>query len=1273
MTIAVVAEKPSVGRDIAKVLGANARGEGFLHGNGYVVTWAIGHLVQLQEPGEMNPAWKRWSKDQLPMFPGNWPLKVVHKKQFQLIKKILTSPKVDSVICATDAGREGELIFRYIYEKAGCRKPVQRLWISSLTSAAIRQGMKNLRPQAEYHPLADAARGRSQADWLVGMNLSRMTALTFGPGLFVGRVQTPTLAMLVERELEIRNFVPEDYFEIVATFQPQEAPAENKHLDAVEKEPRSYQGTWFRGERPTPENRRIKPNSPETEQIIQRAQSGSASVLSIQNKPRSIPPPLLYDLTELQRHANRLFGFSAQKTLRIAQALYENKKLISYPRTDSRHLSQAVAQSLPDIVQSIREPFENLLAPGTGTAHLGPRFVDDSKVTDHHAIIPTPTRPERVQLSADEERIYHLVCRRLLSAWHKPFKFMVTEVITGIASENELDRFFSKGTTVEDLGWKVLDLGPGPDRKRTKPGQDEQDPDQTLPPGLQTGMPQDLLDIEARKKTTRPPRRFTDGTLLTAMENAGQSLEEKELARAMKDKGLGTPATRAEIIETLLRRNYVERRGKTLWATDVGIDLIEKVHPDVKSPALTAEWEARLMQIQRDQARLTDFIDEIKAFVRRILQQTEKNGEIQPQPAQTQPGHARPQHLSEKGNGPMPAPAGLSGPAPKQPVKKAGQPDRNGALMEEVTLHARTLDGLPLTPGSKENLETILQKVFRLPSFRPYQEAICQSVARGKHTLVVMPTGAGKSLCYQLPGIARGGTTLVVSPLIALMEDQVLKLKELGLRAERIHSGRNRNDSREVCKRYLSGTLDFLYIAPERLSVPGFPEMLAKRKPALIAVDEAHCISHWGHDFRPDYRMLGKWLPMFADTPVIALTATATPKVQDDIAEQLGVKDTKRFIHGFRRTNIALEVAELNLALRPDAVCRILADPENRPAIVYAPKRDDSERIAEILHGTAQAAAYHAGMTATRRASVQSDFIQGRLDVIVATIAFGMGVDKPDIRTVIHTGLPGSLEAYYQELGRAGRDGKRSRAILFYSYGDRHTHEWFINKNYPHEKILQQVFDLLSDTKMPKEQLIERAGLESDLFQNALEKLWIHGGADIAPDESVSRGVSTWKGSYLQQRAQKLQQLEDMIRFAESKSCRMLYLIKHFGDMDDAEKPCGLCDSCDPESCRGTEFRPFNENEKALARKILATLRERNGLSTGQLFKRSCPNETPDRKSFERILSGLAKTGRPDDPFSAGLSDPVPAVGSRRCDSAGHDRRGSHETGKVRARHKKTD
>jgi DNA topoisomerase-3 len=415
-TTAVLAEKPSVARDLAKVLGAERRGDGFLHGNGYVVTWAVGHLVGLAQPGEIRPEWAKWRREQLPMLPGEWPL-VVSKEtrdQFEVVRKILNSPHVERVVCATDAGREGELIFRYIYEAAGCRKPFSRLWISSLTPDAIRKGFAKLRDGRDFDPLADAARGRSRADWLVGMNLSRAYSLDFDEDLSVGRVQTPTLAMLVERELAVRAFVPEDYLEVVATFSPVPGSA--------------YQGTWFRGEDPNPESKRLKADKQkpgaefeEAARIVQRAKTGRAAVESIRAETKRMPPPLLYDLTELQRHANRLFGFSAQKTLGLAQSLYEQKKLLSYPRTDSRHLSQDVAATLGEIVQVIQAPYRELLAPGTGDIGehpLGRRFVDDAKVTDHHAIIPTTTRPEGVALSPDEQRIYDLVCRRLLSAWH---------------------------------------------------------------------------------------------------------------------------------------------------------------------------------------------------------------------------------------------------------------------------------------------------------------------------------------------------------------------------------------------------------------------------------------------------------------------------------------------------------------------------------------------------------------------------------------------------------------------------------------------------------------------------------------------------------------------------------------------------------------------------------------------------------------------------------------------------------------------------------------
>jgi DNA topoisomerase-3 len=526
-----------------------------------------------------------------------------------------------------------------------------------------------------------------------------------------------------------------------------------------------------------------------------------------------------------------------------------------------------------------------------------------------------------------------------------------------------------------------------------------------------------------------------------------------------------------------------------------------------------------------------------------------------------------------------------------------------------------------------DGIDELLRSTFGHTSFRPLQLEVCRAVTQGSDVLLVMPTGAGKSLCYQLPGLVRAGTTLVLSPLIALMEDQVAALKELGIAAERIHSGRDRLASRDVCQNYLDGSLDFLFVAPERLAVPGFPEMLAKRPLALIAVDEAHCISHWGHDFRPDYRMLSERLPMLRPAPVIALTATATPLVQRDIVEQLAIPNARNFIHGFRRTNIAVEVVEAKPSARRTLVRRVLADPGRRPAIVYSPTRKESEGLGAELNEIFPTAAYHAGMKPDARDRVQRAFQNAELEVIVATIAFGMGIDKSDIRTVIHTGLPGTLEGYYQEIGRAGRDGGPSRAILLYSWADRRTHEFFLERDYPDPKILARVFSRLTPHARPAAELRAEVGLEEDVFTTALEKLWIHRGALVDPEENAARGRPDWRQSYTAQRAHRHEQIERMTSFAASRGCRMLHLVKHFGDQHDSGEPCGVCDHCAPEDCHVATFRRPDRREIEVLSAVLDLLRERDGLSSGQLHRRAAEGAGIERKSFERLVDGLARSG----------------------------------------------
>ena len=524
-------------------------------------------------------------------------------------------------------------------------------------------------------------------------------------------------------------------------------------------------------------------------------------------------------------------------------------------------------------------------------------------------------------------------------------------------------------------------------------------------------------------------------------------------------------------------------------------------------------------------------------------------------------------------------------------------------------------------------LTELLRSVFGFAGFRPGQQAVCRAAVEGRDLLLVMPTGSGKSLCYQLPALARGGTALVVSPLIALMEDQATNLAALGLRVARVHSGMDRGAARQACVDYLRGELQFLFIAPERLRVPGFPEMLAKRSLALIAIDEAHCISQWGHDFRPDYRMLGQYLPALRPAPVLALTATATPAVQADILAQLGMVEPVKFIHGFRRNNLAVEVVEVPMPERPAAICGLLADAARRPAIVYATSRKQSEKLAEDLARRIPAAAYHAGLDPETRERVQTAFQRGELEVVVATIAFGMGIDKADIRTVIHAGLPGTLEGFYQEIGRAGRDGAPSRTYLMHSYADQRTHDFFLNRDYPPSSHLEQVFRALEVEPQAVEDLRAASKLGEEEFDKALEKLEIHGGARVDFGGNVAAGGAGWKKTYTIQAQFRAEQFEKVLRFTASTDCRMGALVRHFGDTEDASRLCGICDICDPAGAVLRQFRRATTGERVLVQAIADELRAVEYKAAGTLQRAVDSEGRFSRIGFDALLDAMVRAG----------------------------------------------
>jgi len=598
----VIAEKPSVGqRDLARVLpGPFTKGEGFLEGPEHVITWAVGHLVQLADPDEYNEQFKKWRMADLPIVPEHFKLVIRDersKKQMNVVRRQLGRSDVAVVVNACDAGREGELIFAYLYEKAGSSLPVKRLWLNSMTATAIREAFAALRPGTELASLEAAARSRSEADWIVGMNATRAATIrlrsSFDGAVSLGRVQTPTLAILARREEEIRAFTPEPYWVVDAAFEAVAEPAQ-----------RTYEGRFHAGANP-----RIS-SAEEATAIVAACKRGDGEITKLEKSQRTERPPLLYDLTSLQRDANSRFGFAARRTLSAAQRLYEEHKALTYPRTNSRFLTRDMIAEIKPIARLVGGRTEYSAAAqyvlGLDVLPLA-RIVDDAKVTDHHAIIPTRADRHPVErMSDDDLRIYDLVVRRFLAAFHPEAIFENTRVETTVARHV----FRTRGTLMLVPGWRgVYGASSGAEQPDDDEGREQQLP--RLEPGERARVER----VDSEKKMTKPPRRYTEGSLLGAMETAGKLVDEEELREAMKDSGIGTPATRAAIIERLLQVGYIEREGRALVVTEKGLNVIRLLGAHaLTSPSLTGEWEHRLANIEAGADSREAFMGDIVKF-----------------------------------------------------------------------------------------------------------------------------------------------------------------------------------------------------------------------------------------------------------------------------------------------------------------------------------------------------------------------------------------------------------------------------------------------------------------------------------------------------------------------------------------------------------------------------------------------------------------------------------------------------------------------------------